>query len=137
MLGIPIRSQLTMCTGRLSTGVAVTVTGTWTPSQGQGQSYELQVSDVRVLGDNDAAVCGYNSCNTALHSLTMRILLIDLPHTEEISNCRVSADCSSLTTSTSIQCLDPATSVSGHCTNHQLFRQSGLRPMSPSNHHVV
>ncbi|OAK95217.1 asparaginyl-tRNA synthetase [Phaeosphaeriaceae sp. SRC1lsM3a] len=39
----------------LSTGVAVTVTGTWTPSQGQGQSYELQVSDVQILGENDAA----------------------------------------------------------------------------------
>jgi asparaginyl-tRNA synthetase len=41
---------------RLSTGVAVTVTGKWTPSQGQGQSYELQVDDVRILGENNAAV---------------------------------------------------------------------------------
>ncbi|PWO25984.1 AsnS, Aspartyl asparaginyl-tRNA synthetase, partial [Pyrenophora tritici-repentis] len=39
----------------LSTGVAVTVTGKWTPSPGQGQSHELQVNNVRILGDNDAA----------------------------------------------------------------------------------
>ncbi|KAH3906407.1 hypothetical protein HBI56_198540 [Parastagonospora nodorum] len=39
----------------LSTGVAVTVSGKWTPSQGQGQSHELQVDDVRILGENDAA----------------------------------------------------------------------------------
>ncbi|KNG47688.1 asparaginyl-trna synthetase [Stemphylium lycopersici] len=38
----------------LSTGVAVTATGKWTPSPGQGQSHELQVNDVRILGDNDA-----------------------------------------------------------------------------------
>ncbi|CAA9965801.1 AsnS Aspartyl-asparaginyl-tRNA synthetase [Pyrenophora teres f. maculata] len=39
----------------LSTGVAVTVTGKWTPSPGQGQSHELQVNKVRILGENDAA----------------------------------------------------------------------------------
>ncbi|EMD68798.1 hypothetical protein COCSADRAFT_81349 [Bipolaris sorokiniana ND90Pr] len=38
----------------LSTGIAVTATGKWTPSPGQGQSHELQVTDVRILGDNDA-----------------------------------------------------------------------------------
>ncbi|KAF1830562.1 mitochondrial carrier [Decorospora gaudefroyi] len=38
----------------LSTGVAVTVTGQWTPSPGQGQSHELQVNHVRILGENDA-----------------------------------------------------------------------------------
>lgn len=38
----------------LSTGAAVTVTGQWTKSVGQGQSYELQVNHVEVLGDNDA-----------------------------------------------------------------------------------
>ncbi|KAH7085505.1 mitochondrial carrier domain-containing protein [Paraphoma chrysanthemicola] len=39
----------------LSTGAAVTVTGKWTASQGQGQAYELQVENVNVLGENDAA----------------------------------------------------------------------------------
>ncbi|CAN9088575.1 unnamed protein product [Alternaria sp. RS040] len=38
----------------LSTGVAVTVTGKWTPSPGQGQSHELQVNQVQILGENDA-----------------------------------------------------------------------------------
>ncbi|KAI4655737.1 hypothetical protein J4E93_000452 [Alternaria ventricosa] len=38
----------------LSTGAAVTVTGKWTPSPGQGQSHELQVNHVRILGENDA-----------------------------------------------------------------------------------
>ncbi|KAF1843898.1 asparaginyl-tRNA synthetase [Cucurbitaria berberidis CBS 394.84] len=38
----------------LSTGVAVAVTGKWTPSPGQEQSHELQVESVRVLGENDA-----------------------------------------------------------------------------------
>ncbi|KAL6149609.1 asparaginyl-tRNA synthetase [Exserohilum turcicum] len=38
----------------LSTGVAVTATGKWTPSPGQGQSHELQVDQVRILGENDA-----------------------------------------------------------------------------------
>ncbi|KAI4955552.1 hypothetical protein J4E91_001413 [Alternaria rosae] len=33
---------------------AVTVTGKWTPSPGQGQSHELQVNHVRILGENDA-----------------------------------------------------------------------------------
>ncbi|KAL5121039.1 asparaginyl-tRNA synthetase [Pleosporales sp. CAS-2024a] len=39
----------------LSTGIAVAVSGKWMPSQGQGQSHELQVDDVRILGENDAA----------------------------------------------------------------------------------
>ncbi|OAL46062.1 asparaginyl-tRNA synthetase [Pyrenochaeta sp. DS3sAY3a] len=39
----------------LSTGAAVSVTGKWTPSQGQGQAYELQAEEVKVLGENDAA----------------------------------------------------------------------------------
>ncbi|KAF2033387.1 asparaginyl-tRNA synthetase [Setomelanomma holmii] len=39
----------------LSTGVAVTVIGKWTASQGHRQAYELQVDDVRILGENDAA----------------------------------------------------------------------------------
>lgn len=38
----------------LSTGAAVAVTGKWTPSPGQGQSHELQVESVQVLGANDA-----------------------------------------------------------------------------------
>ncbi|RMZ70276.1 asparaginyl-trna synthetase [Pyrenophora seminiperda CCB06] len=38
----------------LSTGIAVTITGTWTCSPGQGQSHELQVNHVRILGENDA-----------------------------------------------------------------------------------
>ncbi|KAL6709538.1 asparaginyl-tRNA synthetase [Coniothyrium glycines] len=38
----------------LSTGAAVTITGQWSTSLGQGQSFELQVTDVQVLGDNDA-----------------------------------------------------------------------------------
>jgi asparaginyl-tRNA synthetase len=33
----------------------VTVIGEWTPSKGQGQSYELQVDNIRILGGNDAA----------------------------------------------------------------------------------
>ncbi|KAF1920529.1 mitochondrial carrier domain-containing protein [Ampelomyces quisqualis] len=39
----------------LTTGVAVTVTGKWIASPAQGQSHELQVEDVRILGENDAA----------------------------------------------------------------------------------
>lgn len=39
----------------LSTGVAVAVTGKWAPSLGKGQSHELQVDSVRLLGENDAA----------------------------------------------------------------------------------
>ncbi|KAF2444172.1 mitochondrial carrier [Karstenula rhodostoma CBS 690.94] len=38
----------------LSTGVAVAVTGRWTPSPGAEQSFELQADSVRVLGTNDA-----------------------------------------------------------------------------------
>ena len=41
---------------RLSTGVAVAVTGKWAPSQGQEQSHELQVEEIRILGENDATV---------------------------------------------------------------------------------
>jgi asparaginyl-tRNA synthetase len=52
----PICTLLMRCVLRLSTGVAVTFTGTWTPSRGQEQSHELQVSDVRILGENDATV---------------------------------------------------------------------------------
>jgi asparaginyl-tRNA synthetase len=44
------------CILRLSTGVAVTFTGKWTPSPGQEQSHELQVNNVRILGENDATV---------------------------------------------------------------------------------
>ncbi|CAN9153104.1 unnamed protein product [Alternaria alternata] len=32
----------------------LTVTGKWTPSPGQGQSHELQVNQVQILGENDA-----------------------------------------------------------------------------------
>ncbi|KAH9862117.1 hypothetical protein IAQ61_010320 [Plenodomus lingam] len=39
----------------LSNGAAVAVTGTWAPSLGKGQSHELQVDHVRLLGENDAA----------------------------------------------------------------------------------
>lgn len=43
----------------LSTGAAVTLFGEWIPSRGHGQSHELQVSDVKLLGENDAEVfCG-------------------------------------------------------------------------------
>lgn len=38
----------------LSTGVAVNLTGKWTPSPGQEQSHELQVERVQILGENDA-----------------------------------------------------------------------------------
>ncbi|KAF2685750.1 asparaginyl-tRNA synthetase [Lentithecium fluviatile CBS 122367] len=38
----------------LSTGTAVAVAGRWTPSRGAGQTYELQVDSVRILGGNDA-----------------------------------------------------------------------------------
>ncbi|KAF1977140.1 asparaginyl-tRNA synthetase [Bimuria novae-zelandiae CBS 107.79] len=38
----------------LSTGVAVAVTGRWTPSPGAEQSFELQADNVRILGSNDA-----------------------------------------------------------------------------------
>ena len=31
--------------------------GSWVPSQGRGQSHELQVESVVVLGPSDAAVC--------------------------------------------------------------------------------
>ncbi|KAF2121724.1 mitochondrial carrier domain-containing protein [Lophiotrema nucula] len=41
--------------GGLSTGTAVSITGQWKPSPGQGQSHELQADSVRILGDNDAA----------------------------------------------------------------------------------
>ncbi|KAF2176326.1 asparaginyl-tRNA synthetase [Zopfia rhizophila CBS 207.26] len=39
----------------LSTGIAVAITGQWTPSPGQEQTYELQADSVRMLGQNDAA----------------------------------------------------------------------------------
>ncbi|KAF2658140.1 asparaginyl-tRNA synthetase [Lophiostoma macrostomum CBS 122681] len=39
----------------LSTGVAVSITGNWTPSPGQEQARELQASSIRILGQNDAA----------------------------------------------------------------------------------
>ncbi|KAF2129947.1 asparaginyl-tRNA synthetase [Dothidotthia symphoricarpi CBS 119687] len=39
----------------LSTGVAVAATGRWIPSPGQDQSHELQVENIRILGENDAA----------------------------------------------------------------------------------
>jgi asparaginyl-tRNA synthetase len=39
---------------RLSYGTAVQMTGNWTASQGSGQSHELQVSSVEILGANDA-----------------------------------------------------------------------------------
>ena len=39
---------------RLSYGTAVRMTGNWTASQGSGQSHELQVSLVEILGANDA-----------------------------------------------------------------------------------
>jgi len=45
-----------MSLARLSTGVAVSVTGEWTPSAGQEQSNELQVKKVTILGENDATV---------------------------------------------------------------------------------
>ncbi|CAI6338849.1 unnamed protein product [Periconia digitata] len=38
----------------LSTGVAVTVTGRWSPSPGSGQSHELQAETLRIQGENDA-----------------------------------------------------------------------------------
>lgn len=38
----------------LSTGVAVSLRGDWVQSHGKGQSHELQVSKVSVLGENDA-----------------------------------------------------------------------------------
>lgn len=38
----------------LSNGTAVELTGEWTASQGKEQTHELQVTDVRVLGENDA-----------------------------------------------------------------------------------
>ncbi|KAF2201896.1 asparaginyl-tRNA synthetase [Delitschia confertaspora ATCC 74209] len=39
----------------LSTGVAVSITGQWTPSPGNKQSHELQVESVRILGENNAS----------------------------------------------------------------------------------
>ena len=38
---------------RLTTGAAISVTGTLVESQGQGQKYEIQVSKLEVLGDSD------------------------------------------------------------------------------------
>jgi asparaginyl-tRNA synthetase len=45
----------------------VTVTGKWTPSKGQGQLYELQVDNVRILGGNDAAVSVSTSWHVVPH----------------------------------------------------------------------
>ena len=45
---------MTYSSCRLSYGTAVRLTGNWTASQGSGQSHELQVSSVEVLGANDA-----------------------------------------------------------------------------------
>lgn len=39
---------------RLSTGTAVKLKGDWKASTGSKQSYELQVSDVQILGENDS-----------------------------------------------------------------------------------
>jgi aspartyl/asparaginyl-tRNA synthetase len=42
---------------RLSTGAAVSITGSWQPSpSGKEQSYELHAQAVKVLGENDSAV---------------------------------------------------------------------------------
>ena len=49
-----IRRSFTDNFRRLSYGTAVRLTGNWTASQGSGQSHELQVSSVEVLGANDA-----------------------------------------------------------------------------------
>ncbi|KAK3109304.1 asparaginyl-tRNA synthetase, partial [Teratosphaeriaceae sp. CCFEE 6253] len=38
----------------LSTGAAVRLTGSWQASKGQGQSHELAVTSVKLLGENDA-----------------------------------------------------------------------------------
>lgn len=41
----------------VATGAAVRLTGSWRPSEGAGQSHELQVATVQVLGPSDATVC--------------------------------------------------------------------------------
>ncbi|MEO0058891.1 MAG: Asparagine--tRNA ligase [Bacteroidota bacterium] len=39
---------------RITTGAAVSVTGSLTESKGAGQKYEIQVSELKILGDSDA-----------------------------------------------------------------------------------
>lgn len=47
---------------RLSNGTAVMLRGTWEKcSPGQQQTHELRVLDHIVLGENDAAVCFFES----------------------------------------------------------------------------
>lgn len=41
----------------IATGAAVRLTGSWRPSEGAGQSHELQVATVQVLGPSDPTVC--------------------------------------------------------------------------------
>jgi asparaginyl-tRNA synthetase len=44
---------LTFYDHSLSYGTAVKITGQWSPSHGKGQAYELQVTNLQVLGDNN------------------------------------------------------------------------------------
>lgn len=120
---------------RLTTGVAVTVTGKWILSPAQGQSHELQVEDVRILGENDAAVC-YSDTSTMV-TTSDSCPLIDLPNTKEVSDCRVPSNSTAFATSITRQCSDLALEVFGHSSGDQLLRAARLCPVPSSNHHIL
>lgn len=78
----------------LSIGAAIRLTGSWVPSPAAGQSHELHVDNVQVLGPSDAKVSHFDAVMfLALAALSTFVLVtarltcrlsLDLPDTKEI-----------------------------------------------------
>lgn len=116
--------MLTWSAVRLSTGAAVSVTGKWTPSQGQGQAYELQAEEVKVLGENDATVRCLSSWRGLSQVADQVSHVSDKPNTKEVSDGRVSSHNSSSTESTTIQLFDSPAEVLSHSPSDELLRET-------------
>lgn len=56
----------------LALGAAVRLTGAWVPSKGTGQSHELHVEDVQVLGPSDPKVHCRPTCFLSASLLRLR-----------------------------------------------------------------
>lgn len=109
--------------GRLSTGVAVAVTGRWEPSRGAQQSFELHADTVRVLGDNDAAVSTPPPSQSPLVNwlTSVRLSHPDITLAKKVSNTRISSDVASSSRATPVQCAAAEVEISRHGTSDQLL----------------
>lgn len=120
---------------RLSTGVAVSISGQWAASPaGKKQSNELQADVVRILGENDAAVRSWIALRLSSRTITICIVL-SCP--KKVSHPRVPSYSAAFAPTYPSLCPSASPPIASHFEFDKVLRREGFCSMPHTDRHVI